>query len=125
MALLQRIQASRVLKRRLIEALQLGKLINKDQTLRKIILEGYIIVPDADLEIIKNELKTHINLTREEVGCIKFIVEQDQNDKNRFNVYEEFLDQNAFNSHQNRVKNSYWGKVTKNVKRDYKIFEQD
>ena len=25
--------------------------------LRKIILEGYIIVPDADLEIIKNELK--------------------------------------------------------------------
>ena len=87
----------------------------------KITLQGYIIVPNVDLDIVKNELKVHENLTRQEIGCLIFNVTQDTNNINKFNVYEEFTNQKAFDNHQSRVKNSNWGKVTINVQRYYKI----
>ena len=87
----------------------------------KVVLEGFIEVPDDDLEIVKKELVNHIELTRKEKGCIVFNVEQDSLDRNRFNVYEEFESEEAFKSHQARVNSSKWGVVTKNVKRNYII----
>ena len=89
-----------------------------------VVLEGYIIVRESDLESIKNELTNHIKLTRDEVGCLEFIVNQDENDSFRFNVYEEFLSKEAFDYHQDRVRNSFWGKITKNVERHYQVSEQ-
>jgi len=44
----------------------------------KVILEGHIIVPDADLNAVKEELDNHIKLTREEDGCLIFNVTQDK-----------------------------------------------
>lgn len=85
----------------------------------KIVLEGFIEVSDDDLESVKRELTTHIELTKNEKGCIVFKVEQDPIYKNRFNVYEEFVDQAAFDAHQARVKTSKWGNATKNLKRNY------
>jgi len=87
----------------------------------KIILEGYITVPNADLEIIRDELPIHTHLTRQESGCILFEVSQDTNDNSRFNVHEEFINQEAFDIHQKRVKDSNWGKITTNVQRHYQI----
>lgn len=87
----------------------------------KIVLQGYIIVPDADLVKVKVELEVHKKLTRQEPGCLSFEVTQDNTDKQRFTVYEEFINQKAFDYHQARVKNSTWGKVTKNVQRHYQI----
>ena len=87
----------------------------------KVTLQGHIIVPDADLAIVKNELLIHEKLTKQESGCLIFEVSQDQSDSSKFNVYEEFIDQNAFDNHQLRVKNSNWGNVTKNVQRFYQI----
>ncbi|MBE3654909.1 putative quinol monooxygenase [Vibrio navarrensis] len=87
----------------------------------KVTLRGHIIVPDADLAIVKNELPIHEKLTKQESGCLIFEVLQDQSDSSKFNVYEEFIDQNAFDNHQLRVKNSNWGNVTKNVQRFYQI----
>jgi quinol monooxygenase YgiN len=87
----------------------------------KITLQGHIIVSDADLAIVQNELVAHKKLTQEESGCIIFNVTQDLDNINKFNVYEEFIDQQAFDSHQLRVKNSKWGKVTVNVQRHYQI----
>jgi (4S)-4-hydroxy-5-phosphonooxypentane-2,3-dione isomerase len=89
-----------------------------------VVLEGYIIVPESDLESVKDELVSHIKLTRGEVGCIKFVVNQDQDNSCRFNVYEEFTSKEAFNYHQNRVRDSYWGEITKNVQRHYQISEE-
>jgi len=80
-----------------------------------------MIVPDPDLEIIKRELPVHEKLTRQEPGCLLFEVVQDKDNRSQFNVYEEFVDQRAFDDHQTRVKNSNWGKVTVNSKRYYKI----
>jgi quinol monooxygenase YgiN len=87
----------------------------------KIILQGTIIVSDEQLAIVKEALILHKTLTLQESGCITFEVTQDRDDRNKYNVYEEFTDQQAFDAHQLRVKNSHWGKVTVNLPRNYRI----
>lgn len=87
----------------------------------EVILQGYILVPAEDLKLVLLELPRHIELTRQEAGCIVFQVERDPEDHHRFNVYEKFSNQQAFEAHQARVKQSHWGMITKNVERHYKI----
>ncbi|MDF1645238.1 MAG: antibiotic biosynthesis monooxygenase [Pseudomonadales bacterium] len=89
-----------------------------------ITLQGYIIVPDSDIELVKQELPNHIKRTKNEKGCLLFEVTQDLNHINRFSVYEQFVDQASFAFHQKRVANSAWGKVTVNVERHYEITEE-
>ncbi|WP_228448158.1 putative quinol monooxygenase [Sulfurospirillum diekertiae] len=89
--------------------------------LEKITLQGFIVVPDSDLEVVNRELITHKNLTLKEAGCLTFTVTPDAVNPNKFNVYEEFVNQAAFDNHQARVKSSKWGEVTKNVERYYQI----
>lgn len=90
----------------------------------KIILQGYILVHDSDIDPVKKELPNHIALTRKEPGCLLFEVTPDLDHPNKFTVYEEFADKESFASHQKRVANSAWGKVTVDVERHYKITEQ-
>lgn len=87
----------------------------------KVILKGHIIVPDSDIAAVKIELTNHIELTRQESGCLVFEVSQEAENLNRFNVYEEFTDRESFASHQDRVRESKWGAVTVNVERHYEI----
>jgi len=87
----------------------------------KIVLQGFIVVPDSDLEVVKSELVIHKKLTLKEVGCLTFTVTPDEVNPNKFSVYEEFEDQTAFDNHQARVKSSKWGEVTKNLERHYQI----
>jgi quinol monooxygenase YgiN len=89
--------------------------------LSKITLQGHIIVPDADLEIVKSELLIHTKLTEQETGCLFFSVTVDKNNPNKFDVYEEFVNQTAFDRHQSRVKSSNWRKVTHRVQRHYQV----
>ena len=87
----------------------------------KVFLKGFIMVPQAELAVVMDELSNHIRLTREETGCLVFEVAQSKSDPCRFDVYEEFINQAAFESHQRRVKSSRWGKVTVNVDRRYTV----
>lgn len=87
----------------------------------KITLQGHIIVSDSDLAQVNKELSNHKALTRAESGCLVFNVTIDDENFNKFNVYEEFVDQCAFNQHQQRVKDSTWGQVTQHVDRHYEI----
>lgn len=89
----------------------------------KVILRGYIIVPEADLAAVRQALDRHIALTRQETGCLVFEVSADACEPNRFNVYEEFCDRQAFTDHQQRVQNSVWGAITARVSRHYSIEE--
>ncbi len=89
--------------------------------LAKVILEGFIVIPDSALDVVKSELINHKRLTLEEVGCLVFEVTPDAVNPQRFSVYEEFVNQAAFDNHQARVKSSKWGEVTKNVERHYQI----
>lgn len=90
----------------------------------KIILKGYIDVPDSKLNAVKEALPLHIELTRQEEGCLEFQVEQDKINRNIFNVYEEFANKKSFEEHQNRVQSSGWGKLTENIERYYQIIEE-
>lgn len=87
----------------------------------KVVLEGDIEVLPDELDRIFAELPVHIELTRKEEGCLVFTVTQYENNELRFKVYEEFINKRAFELHQERVKTSTWGLVTKNVKRFYTI----
>lgn len=89
----------------------------------KVILKGFILVPQSELELVKKELIIHKNLTLKEEGCITFSVTENIQNPLRFEVYEEFVDKVAFEEHQKRVKASKWGKVTANVTRHYEIIE--
>lgn len=89
----------------------------------KVVLKGYILVTEFDLELVKSELKYHQRLTLEEPGCIVFSVTENLENPLRFDVYEEFVDKASFENHQKRVKTSHWGKVTVNVERHYQVFE--
>ncbi len=86
-----------------------------------VILQGYIEVPDEDLDLVQSELPHHIDLSRREPGCIVFRVEWDQEHCGRFSVYEEFASQEAFEIHQKRVTSSRWGAISKNVRRHFII----
>jgi len=91
--------------------------------MQKIILSGYIEVPAEDLNAVLEELPNHTSLTQQESGCLTFKVTRDttrdSKHKHHFDVYEEFTDQTSFDKHQDRVKGSKWGAVTKNVERFY------
>ncbi|MGP8305568.1 putative quinol monooxygenase [Vibrio sp. YIC-376] len=89
----------------------------------KVILKGYILVPESDLKPVRKELENHTRLTLQEPGCMVFRVTESAENPLRFDVYEEFSDKVAFEAHQKRVKASYWGKVTVNVERFYEVFE--
>ena len=83
--------------------------------------KGHIIVSDDDLSIVKNELVDHIELTQPESGCVGFKVIVAPLKPNKFDVYEEFLNQTSFNKHQKRIKISTWGQATHNIERHYTI----
>ena len=89
--------------------------------LAKVILQGFIVVPDSDLEVVKSELVIHKRLTLKETGCLTFTVTPDEVNPHKFSVHEEFVNQAAFDNHQARVKSSKWGEVTMNVERHYQI----
>jgi len=86
-----------------------------------VILKGFILVPEAELETVQRELINHKRLTLAEVGCLVFEVTQSSLDPCRFDVYEEFIDKTSFITHQARVKASHWGKVSVNVERHYRL----
>ncbi len=88
-------------------------------------LNGYIVVPAAELAAVQAELPNHIALTLAEPGCLSFSVTQDADNPLRYNVAEEFVDAAAFTQHQTRVRASYWGQVTANVARHYTITGMD
>ena len=74
---------------------------------------------DDQLALIQNELLVHITLTRQEPGCLAFDIDQATDNKNKFAVFEKFLNLNAFDEHQLWARNSRWGQVTKDVERHY------
>lgn len=90
----------------------------------KVILKGHIIVPFSELEVILEELNKHIQLTKLEDDCLVFNVKQRPENSCYFDVYEEFTDQPAFEYHQQRVKQSTWGRISQNVERHYQTIIQ-
>jgi len=87
----------------------------------EVTLIGHIVVPPSDLEAVAAELRSHIELTRNELGCLEFDVVRDTGDPAIFHVSERFISPEAFSLHQERVRSSPWGSLTTHVERHYKI----
>ena len=78
---------------------------------------------ETDLEAVISALP-HTKLTLEELGCNRFKVVQRRTNPYIFDVDEEFINVEAFESHQLRIKGTEWERVTKNVDRHYKISKE-
>lgn len=90
----------------------------------RVVLQGYILVPEEDLEVVKTALPEHIRLTKAEKGCLDFQLTQSITNPRRFDVYEIFSNQAAFAEHQARVKTSAWGEISRHVERHYQVSEK-
>ena len=91
--------------------------------MNKVTVKGHIIVPEKDIQEVISALPEHIDLSLKEPGCLVFKVQQDVENKFKFNVYEEFVDQSAYELHRTRIRQSQWGQVTWNVARYYKVYD--
>ncbi|MBU3006160.1 putative quinol monooxygenase [Paraglaciecola arctica] len=87
----------------------------------KIVLTGHINVAAGQIDLIKSALPKHIALTLQEPGCLAFRVTQREHQPSIFEVYEEFVDKQAFEAHQKRVSSSSWGVISKDVERHYVV----
>ena len=85
-------------------------------------LEGHIDVSADRIAQVSEALKEHIKLTREEEGCIFFNVDACSEVAGRFLVSEAFVDEAAFQFHQERAGASPWAQSSAGVPRDYKTW---
>ena len=88
-------------------------------------LEGHIDVPKSRVEEVSEALTAHIKLTRAEHGCIFFNVDPCPNMGGRFLVSEAFVDEAAFNAHQQRAATSPWAQASAGIPREYKTWTVD
>ncbi len=72
------------------------------------------------METVLRELPRHIELTRAEPGCGRFVVERTV-DPLIWKVSERFVDHESFDAHQERVRSSEWGRATSAITREYVV----
>lgn len=73
---------------------------------------------DTEVAAVLAHLPRHVELTRAEPGCVHFKVERD-GDRPIWRVEEQFVDEPAFRTHQQRVATSEWGRATAGIERRY------
>lgn len=76
------------------------------------------------MQEVRRELINHRCLILKAPGCSSFIVTESAEKPMRFDVFEAFVDRQAFALHQARVRDSRRGQVTVDVVRHYEVFEQ-
>lgn len=75
---------------------------------------------EEEAAIVRSHLPDHKRLTRAEPGCTVFEVLESPNPL-VWDVSEEFVDEPAFEAHQQRVSNSPWGRATAGIVRRYSV----
>lgn len=92
-------------------------------TAPRIRLTGHLDLQPERWDEILAALKTHIDLTRAEDGCLEFNVDPCPSIKHRLLVSELFVNKASFDAHQARTKASDWARVSACIKRQYEISE--
>lgn len=84
-------------------------------------LQGRLVCRDErEAALVRTHLPRHVALTRAEQGCLSFTVVS-TDDPLVWSVDEIFEDAAAFRRHQDRVRDSEWGRATATIARDYSI----
>ncbi|ETT16645.1 hypothetical protein D028_1643 [Vibrio parahaemolyticus 50] len=65
----------------------------------KVILKGFILVPEEELETVKSALPINMRLTKSEAGFFVFQMVENADNPLRFDVYEEFTNRDTFEHH--------------------------
>lgn len=60
------------------------------------------VVPDDMQEYVKNYLKTMMDHSRDDAGCIAYNVHQSLSDPNEFMMYSVWTDREAFEKHNQK-----------------------
>ncbi len=84
-----------------------------------IVLTGQLHIPLAEQTRLQPLLDAHIAATKAEPGCLFFEVTQDAKDPTLFRVSERFIEQAAYDFHQQRGANSPWGKSSRHLQRKF------
>ncbi len=87
----------------------------------KVVVSGQIYVPLRSLDEIRRAIEIHVELSRAEEGCLMFDLIESLEEPGRFDLYEEFVDMNAFEQHKLRAETSEWAEVSKEVQRDFEV----
>ena len=85
-------------------------------------LTGTMTCPPERLAEVRAALPDHVDLTRAEPGCLRFVVTETA--EGRFDVDEAFADRAAFEAHQRRGSASDWARVTADLPREYRVTEE-
>lgn len=84
-------------------------------------LTGLLRCHDAHEDaLVAQHLPHHLALTRAEPGCVSFDVTRGE-DPLVWTVAEVFEDAEAFGRHQDRVRDSAWGRATAGIVREYEV----
>lgn len=87
-------------------------------------LTGRLICPDAAQVVMAlSLLPDHVRLSREEPGCLRFDLWQDQDDPSIWHLSELFVDADALAAHAARTRNSRWGQQSAAIGRDIRQHE--
>lgn len=85
-----------------------------------ITLTGKLVCANAiEAELVASLLPEHTRLTREEPGCLSFLVTRTA-DPLVWNIEEAFEDEAAYRAHQARARTGAWHSATAHLKRDYR-----
>lgn len=85
-------------------------------------LSGTLVCASAEqLRSVLDNLPEHILLTRREPGCLHFEVVQRRDEPMLWDVEERFVDQAAFEAHQERTRASVWAEQTRDIVREYRV----
>lgn len=86
-----------------------------------IILTGELTCrTEAEMDVVRDQLPRHVELTRAEPGCLEFEVLPVADSLN-WKVRERFIGEAAFRAHQQRVASSAWGRATAGIERRYEV----
>jgi quinol monooxygenase YgiN len=89
--------------------------------MRDVHLIGQLVCATAEeARVVSLHLPKHVELTRDEAGCISFDVTP-TGDPLVWAVEERFADQRVFELHRERVASSDWGRATVGITRRYSI----
>ena len=98
-----------------------GDVRRDNELMTQVHLQGRLVCRDKqEAALVTTHLPRHVELTRAEIGCVSFAVASTE-DPLVWSVDEVFQDAAAFRKHQDRVRDSEWGRATAPIERDYTI----
>lgn len=84
-------------------------------------IRGYIDFPSDQFAKLKSDWETHVDLSRQEEGCISFEYTYDAQRTGRVHISEIYTDEAAFEAHKARAMQAGWVELSKDAERHFEM----